>query len=87
MSLTTQWRCKAACIGQDVELFFPVGTSGPALDQIEQAKALCRRCDVIAECLQWALTNNQNVGVWGGMSEDERCSMRRSQQRRRAASS
>jgi hypothetical protein len=37
------------------KLFFPVGTSGPALRQIAEAKTVCRRCPVVTECLAWAL--------------------------------
>lgn len=77
------WRQKAACIGEDPELFFPVGTTGPALEQAERAKAICQRCDVINECLQWALDTNQDAGVWGGTSEEERRALRRSLCRRR----
>ena len=66
------WRHRAACRDEDPELFFPIGTSGPALLQVEQAKAVCRRCSVTDECLQWALETGQDAGVWGGMSEEER---------------
>lgn len=37
------WRSKAACLRCDSQLFFPIGTTGRALDQIEQAKAVCRQ--------------------------------------------
>lgn len=72
-----EWRADAACIQEDPELFFPVGTSGPAIAQIAEAKAVCRRCDVTAECLAWAIKSGQDAGVWGGMSEDERRSLKR----------
>ena len=49
------WRHRAACRDEDPELFFPIGNTGPALLQIEDAKAVCRRCDVVDQCLQWAL--------------------------------
>jgi hypothetical protein len=45
--------------------------------QIEQAKAVCRRCPVTQSCLEWALASGQDSGVWGGLSEDERVPMRR----------
>ena len=77
------WRNLAACIDEDPELFFPVGTTGPAIDQVGRAKAVCRRCPVTDQCLEWALETNQDSGVWGGLSEDERRSLRRSRQRRR----
>ena len=49
------WRDKAACLTADPELFFPVGNTGPAVDQIEKAKAVCGRCTVTEICLQYAL--------------------------------
>jgi WhiB family redox-sensing transcriptional regulator len=81
------WRCNAACLDEDPELFFPVGTTGPALTQIERAKAVCRRCDVTAQCLEWALETNQDAGIWGGLSEDERRTLRRNRLRRRRIAS
>lgn len=75
------WRHDAACRDSDPELFFPIGNTGPALLQIEQAKQVCRTCPVIADCLQWALDTGQEAGVWGGASEDERRLMRRTAHR------
>lgn len=71
------WRDQAACLTVDPELFFPVGNTGPALTQIEEAKAVCATCQVVDVCLKWALDNNQDAGVWGGTSEDERRSLKR----------
>ncbi|MEU0119265.1 WhiB family transcriptional regulator [Streptomyces bobili] len=71
------WRQRAACRQEDPELFFPIGTSGPALLQTEQAKAVCRRCPVRAQCLEWALETDQSLGVWGGTSETERRALKR----------
>jgi WhiB family transcriptional regulator, redox-sensing transcriptional regulator len=73
----------AACRDEDPELFFPVGKTGPALLQIEDAKEVCRRCDVVDACLQWALETGQDAGVWGGMSEDERRSVRKAARSKR----
>ena len=64
------WRHRAICRDEDPELFFPVGTSGPALLQIAEAK--------------WALESGQDAGVWGGMSEDERRALKRRNARTRA---
>lgn len=75
------WRHSALCRDEDPELFFPIGTSGPAERQIEEGKAVCRRCPVTRECLQWALETGQDAGVWGGMSEDERRALKRRTQR------
>jgi WhiB family redox-sensing transcriptional regulator len=76
------WRDRAACLDEDPELFFPVGTTGPALDQIALAKAVCAGCSVRLECLEYALQTYQDAGVWGGLSEDERRALRRSRRRR-----
>ena len=75
------WRHKAICRDEDPELFFPVGTSGPAIAQIADAKLVCGRCPVTAECLSWALESGQDAGVWGGMSEAERLTLRRRRSR------
>ena len=77
----SDFRERAVCRDEDPELFFPVGTSGPALLQIVQAKSVCRRCPVVNECLTFALENGEDAGVWGGMSEDERRALRRRQGR------
>lgn len=73
----SDWRFDAACLDEDPDLFFPIGSTGPAELQIEEAKAVCRRCDVVQECLTYALDDNLSEGVWGGMSEQERHSMKR----------
>jgi len=81
------WRQRAACLDEDPELFFPVGMTGIALDQVEKAKQVCRRCEVTEPCLDWALETNQDAGIWGGLSEDERRTLRRSRLRRRRMAS
>src|SRR5712692_7989538 len=78
------WRHEAACREVDPELFFPIGNSGPALLQIDEAKQVCRRCSVMDECLRWAIDSGQDAGVWGGMSEDERRALKRRTIRLRA---
>jgi WhiB family transcriptional regulator, redox-sensing transcriptional regulator len=86
----TDWRRSAACRGCDVELFFPVGSTGPAISQIDAAKAVCGHCPVRADCLDFALVTNQEAGVWGGATEEERRRLRRSwlaQRRRRLLAS
>lgn len=80
------WRHKAACLTEDPELFFPIGNTGPAIAQIEQAKAVCHSCEVMDDCLKWAMETNQDAGVGGGLSEDERRSMKRRAARARRAS-
>ena len=79
------WVQRALCRDEDPELFFPVGTAGPALEQEELAKAVCTRCSVRPECLEWSLITAQDSGVWGGLSEEERRAIRRARRREAAA--
>ena len=71
------WRHRALWWYAELEVFFPIGGTGPAVVQIEQANAVCRRCPVVKSCLDWALSSGQDSGVWGGHSEDERRSLKR----------
>ncbi|MFF3558278.1 WhiB family transcriptional regulator [Streptomyces tsukubensis] len=74
----------ALCAGEDPELFFPIGNTGPALLQIEEAKAVCNRgCPLMERCLQDALDRGEQ-GVWGGTDEDDRRRMKRRAARRAA---
>ena len=84
-STSVGWMDDAACRGQDPELFFPIGTTGPGRAQVAQAKSVCSRCRVRADCLSYALTTGQDTGVWGGLSEQERRALRRGQVRRTRA--
>ena len=76
-----EWRDHALCRDTDPELFFPVGTTGQALVSQDHAKRVCKECLVKQECLDYALTTNQDSGIWGGLTEEERRAIRR----RRAA--
>jgi WhiB family transcriptional regulator, redox-sensing transcriptional regulator len=71
------WRHRAACRDHDPELFFPVSDMGPGARQTEQAKAVCARCPVRAECLEYALDNALDHGIYGGTTESERRTLRR----------
>ncbi|MFE1755735.1 WhiB family transcriptional regulator [Streptomyces anandii] len=72
-----EWLRSAACVGEDPELFFPVGTHGPALRDTAAAKRVCARCPVITQCLSFALGSGQTSGVWGGTGEEERLALLR----------
>jgi len=69
----------AACKGADLNLFFgPDAEFVTARQQREaQAKAICARCPVRAECLEYALDTREAYGIWGGATEDERRAMLR----------
>ena len=71
------WRSRGACRDADPELFFPIMSAGPGIMQVARAKAVCARCGVQAECLQFAMESVQDHGVWGGQTEEERRALRR----------
>ncbi len=73
----TDWRESASCLDSDPNLFFPVGSTGPAVKQIEMATSICTGCSVVDDCLQFALETNQESGVWGGYSEEDRRRLRK----------
>jgi len=75
-SYVEDWRDLAACLGEDPELFFPVGDGPVAEAQIEVAKSVCRSCRVIEQCERYALRTGM-AGVWGGLDDAERRQKRR----------
>jgi WhiB family transcriptional regulator, redox-sensing transcriptional regulator len=74
---TYDWRHRAACRDEDPELFFPLSDIGPGARQAERAKSVCARCPVRAQCLEYALDNGLDHGIYGGTTESERWMLRR----------
>lgn len=72
------WWNLAACQREDPELFFPVSQIGPARTQEALAKAVCARCGVQQQCLDYALAIDEVHGIWGGTGEDDRRRLRAS---------
>lgn len=71
------WRDSSACIGLDLNLFFPISTVGAAArSQIEEAKAVCVECPVQRQCLDWALEVGPEFGIFGGCTDAERRRLR-----------
>ena len=69
-----EWQDRALCAQTDPDAFFPErGASGVA----EEAKRVCSRCEVKAECLEYALAHNERFGIWGGMSQRQRRKVKR----------
>jgi len=77
VTVVVNWREDTACLHADPDLFFPIASIGPALDQIDQAKRICAACAVRRPCLAWALDQGVVSGIWGGTSEAERRAIRR----------
>ena len=63
----------ALCAETAPELFFPETGQSPAA-----ARKLCAACDVRERCLEYALSNNLQDGIYGGLSPKERARLRRS---------
>jgi WhiB family redox-sensing transcriptional regulator len=97
-----EWLDRAACHGEDPELFFMEDGPEDWRDLAEcqytdpdlfypergcpsrSAKAICFRCPVRAECLDYAMEHNETWGIWGGLSERQRATLRR-ERREKAA--
>jgi len=61
------WQERALCAQTDPEAFFPEKGGST-----REAKKVCTGCEVRAECLEYALENDERFGIWGGLSERER---------------
>lgn len=71
------WRSRGACTREDPELFFPAGTTGPFTEQVAWAKRICHGCSVRMQCLEFALSEREQEGIWGGLTPDERARLLR----------
>jgi WhiB family redox-sensing transcriptional regulator len=74
----TQWQSHGVCRHEDPDLFFPAGSGGEFHGQIEEAKAVCRRCPVLTTCLEDALddprenTSHGQHGIRAALTPAER---------------
>src|SRR3712207_846147 len=66
------WQERALCAETDPEAFFPEKGGST-----REAKKICTGCEVKADCLEYALANDERFGIWGGLSERERRRLRR----------
>ncbi|MFC4754238.1 WhiB family transcriptional regulator [Dietzia sp. NPDC055340] len=66
------WQDRALCAQTDPEAFFPEKGGST-----REAKKICTGCEVKAECLEYALANDERFGIWGGLSERERRRIKR----------
>jgi WhiB family redox-sensing transcriptional regulator len=67
-----EWQERALCSQTDPEAFFPEKGGST-----REAKRICSRCDVKADCLEYALGHDERFGIWGGLSERERRKLKR----------
>ncbi len=80
------WQEDALCRNYDVDLFF--GPDAPETELEKQtreaeAKSICQRCPVKEPCLEFAIETNQKYGIWGGLTDKERASLKRRRARAR----
>jgi WhiB family redox-sensing transcriptional regulator len=66
------WQSRSLCAQTDPESFFPEKGGST-----REAKKICLNCEVKAECLTYALANDERFGIWGGLSERERRRLKR----------
>jgi WhiB family redox-sensing transcriptional regulator len=66
------WASEAKCLNADPDVFFPEKGGST-----REAKRICGECPVRAECLEYALEEDERFGIWGGMSERERRKLKR----------
>ena len=66
------WQEQALCAQTDPEAFYPEKGGST-----REAKRVCHNCEVRAQCLEYALANDERFGIWGGLSERERRKLKR----------
>lgn len=74
-ALATEWQTQGLCRVEDAAVFFPPAHFEHKVEREARearAKAICQRCPVRPECLEWALAIREPYGVWGGYTEAER---------------
>lgn len=61
-----EWQDQAVCRETDPDAFFP-----EPRDRAYAVKKICQTCPVRGKCVEEALTNNEQYGIWGGILPDE----------------
>lgn len=75
LPLRPEWWDYANCLGVGGDRFFPERG-----ESTREAKEVCQGCEVREECLDFAITNSEKHGIWGGLSERQRRRVRRQRQ-------
>lgn len=71
-----EWMLLGLCNFIDPEIWYPEQQGRSAWGQKKLAKQICRKCPVIDQCLEYALTHNEEWGIWGGTDPTERKKMK-----------
>lgn len=73
MQTVHAWRDEAACLGADPDLFFPITVTGPLHEaSVRAARGICESCGVLQDCLQFALAEGIDDGIWAATTPEER---------------
>lgn len=75
--MNAPWRRRAACRDEDLNLFFAERGDN---ESGQRAKEICAGCPVRQACLNFAITNNELAGIWGGFSRKARKRIRKSRE-------
>ena len=74
--LPARWRGDAACVGADIEWFYPPVAAAQREAAYATAARICAGCLVANECLEYALQHNERQGFWGGATPTRRSQIR-----------
>jgi len=69
------WNQEAHCRNEDAALFFGPNGFEPKRERVAResaAKAICRACPAVKACREYALSQAELYGVWGGLGETDR---------------
>lgn len=83
------WADEALCAQTDPDLWYPEKAAATFMtidgDRVSHAKAICRRCQVRTTCLDYAMGANEEYGIWGGLTTNERDQLRARRNRKAKA--
>jgi WhiB family redox-sensing transcriptional regulator len=72
----TDWRDRSACAKLPKEVFFNYNSNNLEASQRREHKTLaletCKSCPVIDKCFEFAICNNEQFGIWAGLTPDQR---------------
>ncbi|MGW6007822.1 WhiB family transcriptional regulator [Streptomyces sp. NPDC055210] len=73
----SEWCRRAACVGEDPEIFFPLADTLAPGAEARAALTVCRRCPVLLACRSWAIDRGEDAGIWGATTAAQRRAVRR----------
>ncbi|PSM44646.1 hypothetical protein C6Y14_00395 [Streptomyces dioscori] len=76
-AVTSEWCRRAACVGEDPEIFFPLADTLAPGPEARAALTVCRRCPVLLACRSWAIGHGEDAGIWGATTATQRRAVHR----------